>query len=113
MDWTQVLEVQRVVGPATIAQSHQESLARFSSTLHLLTGHYVVIDRDTASVRANLVAMHLWPETQGNANSPDNYFLAGGVITAGFVRTTEGWRISQRDLKLSEGASGPPRSPSC
>jgi len=39
--------------------------------------------------------MHLWPEAQGNANSPDKYFLAGGVITAGFVRTIEGWRISE------------------
>jgi hypothetical protein len=84
-----------LVGPAMIAQSHRESLARFSSTQHLLTGHDVAIDRETASVRANLVAMHLWPEAQANANSPENYFLAGGVITAGFVRTSEGWRISQ------------------
>src|SRR5262245_46011470 len=89
-----------LVGPAAIGQSHRESMARFSSTQHLVSSHNVAIDRDTASVRANLVAMHLWPEAKGDANSPDNYFLAGGVITAGFVRTTEGSRISEIENRV-------------
>jgi hypothetical protein len=95
-----------LVGPATIAQSHRESLARFSSTQHLLASPDVAIDRESASVRANLVAMHLWPEAQGNANSSDNYFLAGGVIKAAFVRTSEGWRISQLDRVVWRAGGG-------
>src|SRR5262245_36151343 len=89
-----------LVGPATISQSHRESMARFSSTQHLLSSQDVAIEGETASVRANLVAMHLWPDARGNANSPENYFLAGGVITAGFVRTSEGWRISKVENRV-------------
>ena len=33
-----------LVGPATIAQSHRERMARFSSTQHLLSGQDVAID---------------------------------------------------------------------
>jgi hypothetical protein len=38
--------------------------------------------------------------------SPDNYFLAGGVIAAAFVRTTESWRISQLENRVVWRAGG-------
>lgn len=83
-----------MVGPAAIAESHRTSFARFTATQHLLTGHDVEADGDGVTVRANLVAMHLWV---GGANGviaqPDDYFLAGAVITASLVASQSGWRI--------------------
>jgi hypothetical protein len=84
-----------LVGPEAIGTSHRESPARFESTQHLLTGHDVTVSGDGADIRADLVAMHLWAAARNNANSIDNFFLAGGVITAGLRRTPDGWRITK------------------
>jgi len=46
-------------------------------------------------VRANLVAIHLWANGQPDINSAENYFLAGGVITAQLLQSAQGWRISR------------------
>ena len=89
-----------MVGPERIGNSHQESFARFRGSQHLLTGHDVTIDGEKAAVRANLVAMHLWANGQSDVNSPENYFLAGSVITAQLVNTPEGWRISRMESRV-------------
>ena len=59
-----------MVGPETIGQSHRESMARFESTQHLISSHDVAIDGDTATVRANLVAIHIWPGARTMLTTP-------------------------------------------
>jgi hypothetical protein len=88
------------IGPEQIVSSHKESFARFRSTQHLLTGHEVNIDGEKATVRANLVAMHLWANGQPDINSAENYFLAGGVITARLLQSAQGWRISRIENRV-------------
>jgi ketosteroid isomerase-like protein len=86
-----------VVGPENIADSHARSFARFEATQHLLAGHDVDIDGDTAAVRANLVAIHIWKDRPAGASMLDRSFTAGGVITAALARTPDGWRITRTE----------------
>ena len=83
-----------VIGPQEIGDSHEKSLARFESTQHTLTGHDTQIDGDVASVRVNLIAMHMWAGGNQDARTHDNFFIAGGVITARLCRIDNNWRIS-------------------
>jgi len=84
-----------LIGPEEISASHQKSFDRFESSQHLLAGHDISIDGSIATVRANLVAMHMWEGSKTNANKADNFFIAGGVINAKLVQTSEQWKISQ------------------
>ncbi|WP_067686353.1 nuclear transport factor 2 family protein [Nocardia jejuensis] len=84
-----------MTGPETIAHSHADSFTRFEGSQHLLTGHHVEIDGDTATLRANMVAIHLWKDMPAGASMLDRSFTAGGVITAELLRTPDGWRIAQ------------------
>ena len=67
-----------LTGPEEISASHEKSFARFEGSQHLLSGHDISVDADTAIVRANLVAMHIWQGSNTNANNVDNFFVAGG-----------------------------------
>lgn len=84
-----------LTGPEDISASHRQSFARFESSQHLLTTPDIVIDNTTASVRANLVAMHMWEGSNTNANNVDNFFVAGGVINARLTQLDGQWRISE------------------
>lgn len=85
-----------MTGPAEIAASHRAGFARFAATQHLLTGHDVESEGDNVSVRANLVAVHLWGENpHGVIAAPEDVFVAGAVITASMVDTPGGLRISR------------------
>ena len=70
------------VGPNTIAQSHSKSFARFKSSQHLLTGHDVTITNDTASIRTNLVAIHLWKDKPVDASMLESSLFSGGWVPA-------------------------------
>ena len=50
---------------------------------------------DDAEVRANLVAMHLWADGNGDPHALESYFLAGSVVQAQTEKTSSGWRISE------------------
>jgi ketosteroid isomerase-like protein len=84
-----------LIGPEEISASHQKSFARFEGAQHLLTGHDISVNANTANVRANLVAMHIWQGSNTNANKADNYFVAGGVVRAELLQTDGHWKISQ------------------
>ena len=84
-----------LTGPEEISSSHQQSFVRFESSQHLLIGHQISVDGNTAVVRANLTAMHMWQGSNTNANKADNFFIAGGVIDAKLVQANEQWKISQ------------------
>ena len=81
-------------GPADILSNQKESFTRFKATQHLLIGCDVRLDDVTAHIRGNLVALHLWADGYGEPGKDDNYFVAGGVLTAKADRTNSGWRIS-------------------
>jgi ketosteroid isomerase-like protein len=83
-----------VVGPQDIGASHEKSFARFESTQHLLTGHETQIEGDMASVRVNVIAMHMWAGGNQDARRQETFFVAGGVITARLCRIDDSWRIS-------------------
>ncbi len=84
-----------LIGPQEISGSHEKSFARFEGSQHLLTGHDISIQGNQATVRANLVAMHMWQGSKTNANNPENFFVAGGVIHAELVQTDGQWKISR------------------
>ena len=95
-----------MIGPETIGQSHRESMTRFESTQHIVSSHDVAIDGDTATVRTNLVAIHIWPGARTMLTKPESYFAAGGVVIAQLVRTDEGWRISEMSNRVVWRAGG-------
>jgi SnoaL-like domain len=88
------------VGPASIVDSHARSFTRFEATQHLLAGHDVDVDGDTAVVRANLVAIHIWNDRPADASMLDRSFTAGGVITAVLRRMPDGWHISELENQV-------------
>ncbi|WP_182897337.1 nuclear transport factor 2 family protein [Microbispora sp. H10830] len=55
-----------LVGSEAIAAGQSESFARFRATHHVSSDHVIDLDGDSARLRANLIAMHLWgrPETR-------------------------------------------------
>lgn len=97
-------------GPAQILAGQTRSFARFRATHHVSSDHVFGFDRDTdlavdtARVRANLIATHLWahhdPESeQTDPNVLDHYFIAGGVLDAGAYGTPIGWRLHRLELR--------------
>jgi hypothetical protein len=88
------------VGPANIADSLARSFTRFEATQHLLTGHDVHVDGETAAVRANLVAIHIWNDRPVEASMLDRSFTAGGVVTAALRRFPDGWRIFNAEMRV-------------
>ncbi len=84
-----------MVGPADILSSQTESFARFRATHHVTSDYVIDVDEDAATLRANLTAMHLWDQGQGDPASLESYFLAGDVIHAKARHTPAGWRLSE------------------
>ena len=84
-----------MTGPTEIVESHRKSFARFVAAQHPLVGHDVEAEGRGVSVRANLVAMHLWAENvAGVIEGPDDFFVAGAVITASMRDEGHGLRIT-------------------
>ena len=84
-----------LVGPEEISATHKQSFASFEGTQHFLTAPDISIKGDTAAVRANVIAMHMWQGSNTNANNIDNFFVAGGVVSGKLIQTDGHWKISQ------------------
>jgi uncharacterized protein (TIGR02246 family) len=84
-----------ITGPEEISASHRHSFARFEGSQHFAAGHDISINGNTATVRANLIAMHMWQGSHTDANKQDNFFVAGGVIEATLVQADDRWKISR------------------
>ena len=83
-----------------ILAGQSESFARFRATQHLISDHVVdVVGADVAAVRANLIAMHVWADGQGDPNSLERYFVAGGVLRAQARRSGVGWRLTELQVR--------------
>ena len=95
-----------LTGPEEISASHAHSFTRFESSQHLLTVPDISMDGGTATVRANLVAMHMWEGSKTDANNVDNFFVAGGVIDVTLIQIDGRWRISQLSNTVMWRAGG-------
>jgi SnoaL-like domain len=84
-----------IIGPDAISASHEQSFTRFEGSQHFVGGHDISLDGGTATVRANLIAMHMWQGSNTDANKRDNFFVAGGVIQATLVQSDGHWKISE------------------
>jgi SnoaL-like domain len=87
-----------LVGPQLIGEGHKKSFAHFRASQHLASGFAIELQgTGVAQFRANLVAMHLWADGEGDTSvaPQDNYFLAGGVISGEAILGEAGWRISK------------------
>jgi hypothetical protein len=86
-----------LTGREEILAKQTESFARFRATHHMLTDHVVERDGDTARVRTNMQAMHLW----GGPSGADlqTHFVAGGVVRATAELTADGWRLSELTMR--------------
>jgi SnoaL-like protein len=95
-----------LIGPEEVSASHEKSFTRFEGSQHLLIGPDISIHGNRATVRANLVAMHMWQGSTTSANNPDNFFIAGGVIHCELVQTDGRWKISQMSNDVVWRAGG-------
>ncbi len=95
-----------LVGPEEIRASHEKSFTRFEGSQHFVAGHDISLDGRTANVRANLIAMHMWQGSKTDANKPDNFFVAGGVIHATLMQSDGQWKISQMSNAVLWRAGG-------
>ncbi|MFZ5966462.1 MAG: nuclear transport factor 2 family protein [Bacillota bacterium] len=86
-----------VIGPETIAAEKAKSFSLFRATHHVTSDHIIDLEGDTARLRANMTAMHLWSDEESDPRSLQTHFVAGGVFEAAAVRTAGGWRF--RELK--------------
>jgi len=84
-----------LIGPEEISASHKKSFIRFEGSQHFVTGHDISLDGNTANVRANLIAMHMWQGSKSDANKLDNFFIGGGVVHATLIQSHGHWKISQ------------------
>ncbi len=90
-----------IVGPETIAADRIKSFNRFRATHHVTSDHIIDFDGDTARLRANMTAMHLWSDEESDPRSLQTHFVAGGVFEVVAVRTADGWRFSELKPRIT------------
>ena len=78
-----------------IFDGQSKSFTRFRATHHVITDHVINIEDNKAKVRANVTAMHLWNFNESDPNSLQSHFVAGLVLSAIAIKTSDGWRISE------------------
>ncbi|HEV8504075.1 MAG TPA: nuclear transport factor 2 family protein [Chitinophagaceae bacterium] len=84
-----------IVGPENILDGHLKSFARFKASHHVITNFIVDISTDTATLRSNVIANHLWADNENNPSLNNKYFLADGVLSAKAIKVNDHWRISE------------------
>ena len=87
-----------LTGPDEILTEQNTSFSRFRATHHMLTDHVITRSGDSAHVRANMQAMHLWNDA-GSSAELQTHFVAGGVLHANAKLTVDGWRLSDLTMR--------------
>jgi hypothetical protein len=90
-----------LVGPEAIYHGKAASFARFRTTHHVITDHIIDLDGETARLRANITAMHLWAFEECDPHALQSHFVAGGVLSVVTVRTPDGWRLSELSNRVA------------
>ena len=84
-----------VVGQENILDGHLKSFARFKATHHVITNVIVNISNDTATLRSNIIANHVWADNENNPSLNNKQFLADGVFSAKAIKVDDHWRIGE------------------
>lgn len=95
-----------LIGPEEVSASHAKSFARFEGSQHFVSGHDIALEGSTATVRANLIAMHMWQGSRSDANKLENFFVAGGVVRATLVQADGQWKIAEMSNAVLWRAGG-------
>ncbi|MEU3010370.1 nuclear transport factor 2 family protein [Nocardia asteroides] len=88
------------VGREVIAEQQAAAVRMFRATHHVTSDYLIDVAGDTARLRANLTAMHLWGAGSSDPAALESHFLAGGVFDGTAVRTDAGWRLSELRLRI-------------
>lgn len=83
-------------GYAAIEELIKGVLTKLDVSQHFISNHEIELAGDTATSRCYLQAQHVRRNTKGG----DNYLVAGLYLDS-WVRTPDGWRISERQLKMT------------
>jgi hypothetical protein len=78
---------------AVKARGPAEMAGPFARTQHVITNVSIDLHGDRASIRANLIATHLY-----DLDRPSEYWILKGYYEWEAVRTPKGWRFSRRSL---------------
>lgn len=89
-----------LVGHDVILEEQNASFARFRATHHMFTNCVVDEEGDTARIRTNMQAVHIWDPERNDPLELNTHFVGGGVLTAVGVRTPEGWRLREMGMRL-------------
>jgi hypothetical protein len=84
-----------MTGQENILEGHTKSFARFKATHHVITNFIVDISNDNATLRSNIIANHMWADSEENPSINNKYFLAEGVLSARARKVDNQWRISE------------------
>jgi len=84
-----------ILGQENILESHLKSFARFKATHHVITNFIVNINIDMATLRSNIIANHLWADSEDHPHLNNKNFLADGVFSAKAIKVDDHWRISE------------------
>jgi len=95
-----------LVGPEEVSASHARSFTRFEGSQHFVSGHDISLEGSTATVRANLIAMHMWQGSKRDATKPENFFVAGGVVRATLMKSDGRWKIAEMSNAVVWRAGG-------
>jgi len=71
-------------------------LTKLDVSQHFISNHEIDLAGDTAKTRCYLQAQHVRRNTEGG----DNYLVAG-LYLDDWVRTPDGWKISERQLQMT------------
>jgi hypothetical protein len=84
-----------IIGPDNIFNAHKKSFDRFKATHHLFSNFLIDISSDNATLRANLIANHIWKGKEGDPSLDGKYFLADGVFYAKAKKNDNTWLICE------------------
>ena|SRR6185369_4959354 len=84
-----------IVGQENILDTHLRSFARFRATHHVITNFIVDIKNDTATLRSNIIANHMWADDENNPSLNNKHFLADGILSARAKKVYDHWHIDE------------------
>ena len=84
-----------IIGPDNIFNAHKKSFDRFKATHHLFSNFLIDISSDNATLRANLIANHIWKGNEDDPSLEGKYFLADGVFYAKAKKNDNTWLICE------------------
>lgn len=84
-----------IVGPENIFNAHKSSFDKFKATHHLFANFLIDINNNNATLRANVIANHIWRGKKDAPTLDGKYFLANGVFHAKAIKSNNMWLICE------------------